>query len=149
MLLSFGEMRNLHRILFGFSVLHDCIVAIRHFGVAHEISKIPAETRAEMEDFDWIGVEWIWRGMFILFVAIALDFVALIMWSARRGALQAKRLSMLPAHDNALELSQLTPAIDESVPSNSLALQAHVERRARDLPRLLAPTGSTGSSGDH
>jgi hypothetical protein len=51
-----------------------------HYGVAQEISKIPAETRAGIEDFDWIGVEWIWRGMIILFVAVVLDCVALMVW---------------------------------------------------------------------
>lgn len=37
-----------------------------------------------MSDFDWIGVEWIRRGMVILFVAIALDCVALMMWLRAR-----------------------------------------------------------------
>lgn len=33
-----------------------------HFGVEHEIAGIPAETRDQMADFDWVGVEWIGRG---------------------------------------------------------------------------------------
>jgi hypothetical protein len=78
-------MKNLHGILLGFSLLLMVASwATCHYGVAHEISKISAETRAGMEDFDWIGVEWIWRGTIILFVAIVLDFVALMMWFARR-----------------------------------------------------------------
>src|SRR5687767_3559089 len=79
------EMKNLHRILLAFSLLLMVASwATCHYGVAHEISKIPADTREGMEDFDWIGVEWIWRGTIILFVAIVLDLVALTMWFARR-----------------------------------------------------------------
>jgi len=79
------DVKNLHRVLFGLSLL--LIVAswaTCHYGVEHELSKIPAETRARMTDFDWIGVEWIWRGTIMLFVALILDFVALLMWLARR-----------------------------------------------------------------
>jgi hypothetical protein len=41
-----------------------------HFGVEYEINKIPPEQRARMADFDWIGVEWIARGMGIFLLAI-------------------------------------------------------------------------------
>ena len=78
-------MKNIHRILLGFSLLLMLASwATCHYGVQHEISKIPAETRAGMEDFDWIGVEWIWRGTIILFVAVVMDCVALMMWLRAR-----------------------------------------------------------------
>jgi len=85
------EMKNLQRIFLGIALL--LMIAswsTCHYGVAHEISKIPAETRAGMEDFDWIGVEWIWRGIIILLVAVVLACVALMMWlrSRRRIANQ-------------------------------------------------------------
>jgi hypothetical protein len=41
-----------------------------HFGVNHEISKIPPEVRAGMQDFDWVGVKWIKRGMILELTAI-------------------------------------------------------------------------------
>jgi hypothetical protein len=53
------EMKNLHRIFFGVSLL--LIVdswATCHNEVEHEIGQIPRETRAGMSDFDWIGVQW-------------------------------------------------------------------------------------------
>jgi hypothetical protein len=72
---------NLHRVLFALSfLLMLASFATCHYGVQHEISKIPPETRARMSDFDWIGVEWIERGMIVLFVAIILACVALTMW---------------------------------------------------------------------
>jgi hypothetical protein len=48
-----------------------------------------------MEDFDWIGVEWIWRGMVVLFVALVLDGVALMMWirDSRNAAFGRKQFS--------------------------------------------------------
>jgi hypothetical protein len=79
------EMKNIHRILLGLSlVLMVASWATCHYGVEHEINKIPAETRAGMADFDWIGVEWIGRGIIILFVAVAIDCVALMMWLRER-----------------------------------------------------------------
>ena len=38
-------------------------LSIAHFGVGYEIAKIPAEQRATMTDFDWIGSGWIFAGM--------------------------------------------------------------------------------------
>jgi hypothetical protein len=88
---SLVEMKNLHRILLGFSLLLMVASwATCHYGVAHEISKIPAETRAGMEDFDWIGFEWIWRGTIILFVAIVLNSVALMMWLRERRRIASR-----------------------------------------------------------
>ena len=76
---------NLHRVLFGLSLLLMVASwATCHYGVEHEISKIPLEMRLGMSDLDWIGVEWIWRGMIILVVAVVLDCVALMMWLGAR-----------------------------------------------------------------
>jgi hypothetical protein len=76
---------NLHRVLVGISLLLMVASwATCHYGVEHEIGKIPSETRLGMSDFDWIGVEWIWRGMMILFVAVVLDCAALMVWLRRR-----------------------------------------------------------------
>jgi hypothetical protein len=59
-----------------------------HFGVQHEINKIPPEIRARMSDFDWIGIRWIaWGGaIFILACILALTASAywIIQWSDRR-----------------------------------------------------------------
>ena len=33
------------------------------FGVRYEISQLPIEQRNQMDDFDWIGMQWIFRGM--------------------------------------------------------------------------------------
>jgi len=32
-------------------------------GVRYEISQLPIEQRNQMDDFDWIGMQWIFRGM--------------------------------------------------------------------------------------
>jgi hypothetical protein len=98
-------MKNLHRILFAVSLL--LIVAswaTCHYGVEHEIGKIPPETRAGMSDFDWIGREWIGRGMIILFVAVVLDCVALMMWlrGRRRIANQTSKFRGR-AHNKAMQ----------------------------------------------
>ena len=47
-----------------------------HFGVQHEINKIPSEIRRGMADFDWIGVEWIALGTMALLAALVLALVA-------------------------------------------------------------------------
>jgi hypothetical protein len=53
-----------------------------YFGVNYAISQIPPEVRAKMGDTDWVGVEWITRGLFLLLasllsllIAFALIFV--------------------------------------------------------------------------
>ncbi|HMV49355.1 MAG TPA: hypothetical protein PLD20_00030 [Blastocatellia bacterium] len=59
-------------------------LATCHFGVQHEINKIPPEIRAQMSDFDWIGSKWIFRGMGILAVAIIFAATALVLWLIQR-----------------------------------------------------------------
>ena len=51
-----------------------------HFGVQHEINKIPPETRAGMADFDWVGVEWISRGLVLLVLAFASGAAGIVIW---------------------------------------------------------------------
>jgi len=34
-----------------------------HFGVEYEIAKIPRDVRARMQDTDWVGVDWVFRGI--------------------------------------------------------------------------------------
>ena len=51
-----------------------------YFGVEHEINKIPAERRAQVSDFDWIGIEWIMRGMVISLIAFICAFAAIALW---------------------------------------------------------------------
>ena len=58
--------------------------AISYFGVEHEINKIPAERRAGMSDFDWIGVEWIMLSMAIQAVAVFLAATAFVLWFLQR-----------------------------------------------------------------
>ena len=87
-------MRNLQRVLFGLSLL--LMVgswATCHFGVGHEISKIPAERRAQMTDFDWIGAEWIMRGMIIFLAGLLAAIVALLLWVIRKRRMAQQSFS--------------------------------------------------------
>lgn len=62
-------------LLLSFLLLTIASLATCHFGVQHEINKIPFEVRSKMTDFDWVGVEWITLGMFIqiaAFICLAL-----------------------------------------------------------------------------
>ena len=49
------------------------------FGIQHEINKIPLETREKMQEFDWIGIEWIGLGMIIQFLAVVSLILALVL----------------------------------------------------------------------
>ena len=59
-------------------------LATCQLGVDHEIAKIPAEQRAGMSDTDWIGAEWIFRGMAIGAAGAAVLVVALVLRARRR-----------------------------------------------------------------
>jgi hypothetical protein len=48
------------------------------FGVRYAVNQIPPETRSQMEDTDWIGFEWIERGMAIFIVAIVVGSVPVV-----------------------------------------------------------------------
>lgn len=78
-------MRNLQRGLFVLSLLLMAASwATCHFGVEHEISKIPAGHRARMADFDWVGAEWIMRGTVIFLTGSLAAVIALLLWVMRR-----------------------------------------------------------------
>jgi len=51
-----------------------------YFGVQYEISIIPEEQRSQMDDFDWIGVDWIARGLAVSALAFALGVSGLVLW---------------------------------------------------------------------
>lgn len=79
------EMRNIQRVLFVLSLLLMIASAgTCYFGVQHEINKIPPDTRAAMEDFDWIGNEWLGRGIIIFIVAVIVVFASFTLWIIRR-----------------------------------------------------------------
>ena len=53
-------------------------------GTKYEISKIPAEQRASMSDFDWIGADWVGVGILFLAIALILSLAALAIWFKHR-----------------------------------------------------------------
>ena len=62
-------------------------MAACELGVRYELAKIPPEQRARMSDTDWIGAEWIFRGMVMGTVALLVAATALIgQWSQRKRA---------------------------------------------------------------
>lgn len=72
-------------MLFGLSfLLMIASFATCCFGVQHEIDKIPVETRARMGDTDWVGVEWIGRGMIIFIGAALAGFASVTLWIIQR-----------------------------------------------------------------
>lgn len=78
-------MRNSIRLLFALSLLLFTLsLATCFFGVRHEINKIPIDTRARIGDTDWVGVEWILRGLFIFIAAGLTGFASLTLWVIQR-----------------------------------------------------------------
>ena len=76
-------------LLLGGVILAAFGFVVGRVGVEHEIAKIPAETRAQMGDFDWIGVEWITRFAIMAIVGVAMSLsgaVILALWHLRRRA---------------------------------------------------------------
>jgi hypothetical protein len=66
-------MKRLARILFFLGVLLWLTsLGTCHFGTQHAIDQIPPDVRAQMPDTDWVGIEWIERGMVILIAAYTL-----------------------------------------------------------------------------
>lgn len=45
------------------------------FGPQYAIHQIPADQRAKMGDFDWVGVEWIAAGQDLMLVGFAIWIV--------------------------------------------------------------------------
>lgn len=63
-----------------FLLLTTTSLATCHFGVESEIGKIPAEIRAGMSNFDWIGINWIFYGTIIQIVAFVFLFIGTILF---------------------------------------------------------------------
>jgi len=62
------------------ALLFVASLATCYFGVKYEISKLPPDHPAHTGDNDWIGVEWIARGMAMQAIAL---FGVLITLAAR------------------------------------------------------------------
>jgi hypothetical protein len=74
-------MKSVAKILIALSLLFSIAsLATCHFGVQHEINKIPPEIKSQMSDFDWIGIEWIAGGSIIFVFAAILAITALTIW---------------------------------------------------------------------
>ncbi len=66
-------MRQLEKALFVLgSVLVMISIATCYGGRWYAIRQLPADVREGMEDFDWIGYEWIAAGTGVLLLGIAL-----------------------------------------------------------------------------
>ena len=63
-------------------------MATCYFGVRYAINQIPPEDRALMSDTDWVGSEWIGRGMYIFLLGVLIGLIPLIGWFLKklRGA---------------------------------------------------------------
>ena len=48
-----------------------------YFGQRYAENQIPRETLSQMEDTDWIGVEWIERGMYLFIFAVLVGLIPL------------------------------------------------------------------------
>ncbi len=55
-----------------------------YFGVNYSISQIPPEVRAKMGDTDWVGVEWITRGLLLLLASLLLLLIAFALIFVRK-----------------------------------------------------------------
>lgn len=74
-------MKKSIRIFASISILHFVAsFATCYFGVNYSESQIPPEVRNKMTDTDWIGVEWISRGLVIMLLAIVSAIVATRIW---------------------------------------------------------------------
>jgi TRAP-type C4-dicarboxylate transport system permease small subunit len=57
-----------------------------YFGVQYAESQISPEIRSKMTDTDWIGIEWIGRGLLILLLALITLCSSLFLWLRRKYA---------------------------------------------------------------
>lgn len=51
-----------------------------YFGRRYEVEKIPPERRAQMSDTDWVGREWIWRGVLLFLPAGFFAVAGTVAW---------------------------------------------------------------------
>ena len=71
-----GDMSKSSRIFLGVSLfLFVASMGTCFFGVRYAISRIPQEELDRIGDTDWIGVEWMLRGLILLMLAIVLALV--------------------------------------------------------------------------
>ena len=55
-------------------------IATCYFGVRYAINQIPLEDRALMSDTDWVGSEWIFRGMYLFMLGVVIGLLTLVGW---------------------------------------------------------------------
>jgi TRAP-type C4-dicarboxylate transport system permease small subunit len=55
-----------------------------YFGVNYSLNQIPPDVRKQMTDTDWIGSEWVGRGLLLMLCAIVLALVAIGIWLIQR-----------------------------------------------------------------
>jgi hypothetical protein len=64
-------------------------------GVQREIDAIPEATRTRMVDFDWVGVQWIERGMWVGVAGLVIGAVGMVLLLKQRrkniGSARASR----------------------------------------------------------
>lgn len=74
-------MKRITRILLGGSLLlFVASLATCYFGVGHAIRQQYPNGVPPGQDTDWIGVEWIGRGMILMLAAIAAIIIAVGLW---------------------------------------------------------------------
>ena len=59
-------------------------MATCYFGVRYAINQIPPEVRAGMSDTDWVGSEWIGRGMYLFLLGVLIGLIPLIGWLLKK-----------------------------------------------------------------
>jgi hypothetical protein len=74
-------MKKTVQILIGVALLlFVASCATCYFGVNYSVSQIPPEVKKQMTDTDWIGTEWIGRGMLLMLCAVVSAVVAISIW---------------------------------------------------------------------
>ena len=72
------------------TIITGIALATCTFGVRYEINRISPAVLAQMGDTDWVGAEWVFRGMAI--AAVAIPFAALwLVVRVRRSFLEWKQ----------------------------------------------------------
>ena len=78
-------MKRVIRILLGGAVLlFVASLATCYFGVDHAIRQQYPNGVPRGQDTDWIGVEWLMRGMILMLIAIATVVIACCFWLFQR-----------------------------------------------------------------
>lgn len=57
-----------------------------YLGVQYAEKQIPPEIRGKMTDTDWVGIEWIGRGLLVFMLSVITLFSALAFWLRRKYA---------------------------------------------------------------